>query len=295
LAGLVGATGGSNGRGASQIALLGNLLAVATDHAVFLIHLSFHVKGEPRSRCSTTPKSDFNAPAASTPRGDAQSPTAPSPQSHPPRSSPRAKSTTRLRGPSGKPEPKDFPPKLAARGGPSGKGKGLAGVDEGGKSSVFSGFRKEGGKSKTERRDGIVEKAISEAEDLVVCVLHPGGEQDDRETESSAQPPPLLRSFDDDWEAIRTRREYVPEPLEPESAPLATEPFSTSLPVSGNSTVLGRMGACDVVLARRVSPGEVVKELHLFPIHERGDSWSSEGEGDPSRDKARSHPVDPCC
>ncbi|CAN0518919.1 unnamed protein product, partial [Ectocarpus sp. 12 AP-2014] len=92
--------------------------------------------------------------------------------------------------------------------------------------------------------------------------------------------------FDDDWEAIRTRREYVPEPLEPESAPLATEPFSTSLPVSGNSTVLGRMGACDVVLARRVSPGEVVKELHLFPIHERGDSWSSEGEGDPSRDKA---------
>lgn len=46
LAGLVGATGGSNGRGASQIALLGNLLAVATDHAVFLVHLSFHVKGE---------------------------------------------------------------------------------------------------------------------------------------------------------------------------------------------------------------------------------------------------------
>ncbi|CAM9954653.1 unnamed protein product [Ectocarpus sp. 12 AP-2014] len=295
LAGLVGATGGSNGRGASQIALLGNLLAVATDHAVFLVHLSFRVKGEPRSGCSTTLESDFNAPAASTARGDAQSPTAPSPQAHPPRSSPRDKSTNRLRGPSGRPEPKDFQPKLAARGGPSGKSKGLAGVDEGGKSSVFSGFRKEGGKSKTERRDGIVERAISEAEDLVVCVLHPGGEQDDRETESSAQPPPLLRSFDDDWEAIRTRREYVPEPLEPESAPLVTEPFSTSLPVSGNSTVLDRMGVCDVVLARRVGPGEVVKELHLFPIHERGDSWSSDGEGDPSRDKAHSHPVDPCC
>lgn len=46
LAGLVGATGGFNGGGASHIALLGNLLAVATDHAVFLVHLSFHVKGE---------------------------------------------------------------------------------------------------------------------------------------------------------------------------------------------------------------------------------------------------------
>lgn len=143
--------------------------------------------GEPRSRSSTTPESGFNAPAASTPRGDTQSPTARSPQAHPPRSSPRDKSTIRLRGPSGKPEP--IPPKLAARGGPSGKSKGLAGVDEGGRSSVFSGFRKEGGKSKTERRDGIVEKAISEAEDLVVCVLHPGGEQDDRETERWVRTP----------------------------------------------------------------------------------------------------------
>ncbi|CAM9176689.1 unnamed protein product [Ectocarpus fasciculatus] len=300
LAGLVGATGGSNGGGASQIALLGNLLAVATDHAVFLVHLSFHVKGEfqnrePRSRCSTTPESGFNAPAASTPRGDAQSPTPPSPQAHAPRSSPRDKPNTRLRGPPAKPEPKDFPPKLAARGGPSGKSKSLAGVDEGGRSSVFSGFRKEGGKSKSDRRDGIVERAISEAEDLVVCVLHPGGEEDDRETDSSTQPPPLLRSFDDDWEAIRTRSEYVPEALEPESAPLATEPFSTSLPVSGNSTVLDRMGACEVVLARRVGPGEVVKELHLLPIHERGDSWSSEDEGDPSRDKVRRRPGSQCC
>lgn len=88
-----------------------------------------------------------------------------------------------MRGPPANPEPKDFPPKLAARGGPSGKSKGLAGVDEGGRSSVFSGFRKEGGKSKSDRRDGIVERAISEAEDLVVCVLHPGGEEDDRETD----------------------------------------------------------------------------------------------------------------
>lgn len=34
------------GGGAKHIALYGNLLAVATDHAVFLVHLSFDVKGE---------------------------------------------------------------------------------------------------------------------------------------------------------------------------------------------------------------------------------------------------------
>lgn len=47
LAELVGAKDGvGKGGGAKHIALYGNLLAVATDHAVFLVHLSFDVKGE---------------------------------------------------------------------------------------------------------------------------------------------------------------------------------------------------------------------------------------------------------
>lgn len=47
LAELVGAKNEmGKGGGAKHIALFGNLLAVATDHAVFLVHLSFDVKGE---------------------------------------------------------------------------------------------------------------------------------------------------------------------------------------------------------------------------------------------------------
>lgn len=47
LAELIGGTDGiSNGGGASHIALLRNLLAVATEHAVFLVNLRFDVKGE---------------------------------------------------------------------------------------------------------------------------------------------------------------------------------------------------------------------------------------------------------
>lgn len=45
---LVGAdaSGGSNNGGAKHIAIFGNTLAVATDHAVFILHLRFEVKGE---------------------------------------------------------------------------------------------------------------------------------------------------------------------------------------------------------------------------------------------------------
>lgn len=47
LAELVGAKDAmGKGGGAKHIALCGNLLAVGTDHAVFLVHLSFDVKGE---------------------------------------------------------------------------------------------------------------------------------------------------------------------------------------------------------------------------------------------------------
>lgn len=94
---------------------------------------------------------------------------------HPRVSSPRDKSTTDLQGPPVAPklDSKDPPKHAASRGGPSGRGKGSAGVDEG----------DEGGKAKPERRDGIVERAVSEAEDLVVCVLHPTGEEDGRESD----------------------------------------------------------------------------------------------------------------
>lgn len=47
LAELVGAKDGTGkGGGGKHIALYGNLLAVATEHAVFLVHLNFDVKGE---------------------------------------------------------------------------------------------------------------------------------------------------------------------------------------------------------------------------------------------------------
>lgn len=39
-------TGKGKGGGARHVALHGNLLAVATDHAMFLLHLNFDVKGE---------------------------------------------------------------------------------------------------------------------------------------------------------------------------------------------------------------------------------------------------------
>lgn len=86
---------------------------------------------------------------------------------------------------------------------------------------------------------------------------------------SSAQPPPLLRAFNDDWEALRARGGYSEEQSEIENTPLWTDSFSISLPMNGNPTVLDRTGGCDVVLARRVGPGEVVKELHVQPVSRR--------------------------
>lgn len=37
--------GGKDGGGAKHVALFGNTLAVATDHAVFLLAMTFHVRG----------------------------------------------------------------------------------------------------------------------------------------------------------------------------------------------------------------------------------------------------------
>eukprot|EP00752_Nemacystus_decipiens_P011911 g10562.t1 len=300
LAELVGAKDGTGKRGdAKHVALYGNLLAVATDHAVFLVHLSFDVKGEVTSRCSSfTPAAGLNAPATPSSRGDAEYPTAASPQSHPPRSSPgdrdgdKRTTTTASRGSAVtlKSDAKDVPPKSSSRGGSSagrGKSSGSAGVDEG--SGRSPGLRKDGVKvkGKPERRDGIVERAISEADDVVVCVLDPGAEEDGREADGSAQLPPLLRSFEDDWEAFRARGEYS---LSTEQSGLETAPLATGLtssvvlPVSGNSTVLDRVGGCDIVLARRAGPGEVVKQLRLSPVSQRDDGASnSDGQQGDSR------------
>lgn len=97
--------------------------------------------------------------------------------------------------------------------------------------------------------------------------------------DSSSQPPPLplLRAFDDDWKAFRARGQpkegegSADLPSDFEATRLGTElfGFSTPLPVSGNSTVVERVGGCEVVLARRVGPGEVVKQLHLLPVSQR--------------------------
>lgn len=86
---------------------------------------------------------------------------------------------------------------------------------------------------------------------------------------SPAQPPPLLRGFGDDWEAIRTRDEQSTGPWELEAGPVQSESSCLSLPVTGNSAVLDHVGGCDVVLARRVGPGEVARELRLMPIESR--------------------------
>lgn len=64
------------------------------------------------------------------------------------------------------------------------------------------------------------------------------------------------------------------EPPELANASLGTEIFPVSLPVNGNSAVLDRVGGCEVVLARRVGPGEVVKQLHLLPVSQRS-GWIS--------------------
>lgn len=134
--------------------------------------------GEAPPSFGSNPAPGSNTPATPTSRGDAQSPQGATPQTHPPRSSPKETTSTGARRPSAA-------PKYDSRGG-GGRGvackeKAAVGADggsTGSRPSTSPGLRKEGGggKLKTERRDGVVEKAISDAEDVVVCVLHPGGE-----------------------------------------------------------------------------------------------------------------------
>lgn len=44
--------GGKDGGGTKHVALFGNTLAVATDHAVFLLAMTFHVRGIAITRVS---------------------------------------------------------------------------------------------------------------------------------------------------------------------------------------------------------------------------------------------------
>lgn len=79
---------------------------------------------------------------------------------------------------------------MGARGGPSSKGKGVSGAKEDGRGvrpdrgGGLAGRRKGAGKTGSERaggaRDGLAEGAVSEADDMVLCVLHPGEEEGGR-------------------------------------------------------------------------------------------------------------------
>ncbi|CAM9297879.1 unnamed protein product [Laminaria digitata] len=264
--------------GAKHIALLGNTLAVATDHAVFLLGLSFDVKGKsifslPLVK-GTTPVTDGTTPPTpTTSRADSQPPSPTTPQSHSSRSTARDKSSASSRSSASsthKSHTNDFPPKGASRG--SGLSSNSARGDRGSTSrrALLSESRKDSGRWRSERgdsgRDGAVEGKVLDAEDMVLCVLRPGGDEGERGVDGSAQSPPLLRAFSDDWEAFRARGHRNSQPWELETEPVLMDSQSVSLPVTGNPTVLDRVGDCEVVLARRVGSGEVVKELHLLPV-----------------------------
>lgn len=93
-----------------------------------------------------------------------------------------------------------------------------------------------------------------------------------RATDRPAPPPPLLQSFDDDWETLRAGAERPGHhSVEDTWWELETDPFAAdasleSLMATGNPAVVERAGRCDVLLSRRVGAGEVVKELHLIPV-----------------------------
>lgn len=85
--------------------------------------------------------------------------------------------------------------------------------------------------------------------------------------DSSAPPPALLRSFDDDWETFGTRGAHPDETWwELETDPAVMDMSSESVPAMGNPAVMDRVGDSEVILARRVGPGEVVKGLSLLPV-----------------------------
>lgn len=84
---------------------------------------------------------------------------------------------------------------------------------------------------------------------------------------SPALPPALLRSLDDDWEMFGTRGAHSEEAWwELETDPAVTAVPVESIPAMGNPAVMDRVGGSEVILARRVGPGEAVKGLSLVPV-----------------------------
>lgn len=88
------------------------------------------------------------------------------------------------------------------------------------------------------------------------------------DSDSPALPPPLLRAFDDDWKGFAARGEQFAEDgwWELETLPVAADASFGSLPVTGNPAVVDRVKGCDLVLARRAGPGEVIKEVLLEAV-----------------------------
>lgn len=84
---------------------------------------------------------------------------------------------------------------------------------------------------------------------------------------SPAPPPALLRGFDDDWEAFGTRGAHSEDGWwELETNPPITSVSPAGISVMENPAVIARAGGCEVLLARRVGAGEVLKGLSLVPI-----------------------------
>lgn len=108
-----------------------------------------------------------------TSRDDAQSPTIVSPQLHTPHATTRDKTKATLHGAAS--IPKSQPQESALKG--SSRGVSLNKNKKGG--SVMGGL-KQSEKTKAGVGGGVVEGAVSEADDMVVCVLHPTGEEGDR-------------------------------------------------------------------------------------------------------------------
>lgn len=128
--------------------------------------------GETTSHDRSSPMFNGNVPSMPTSRGDAQSASILSPQRHIPHATTRDKTKATLHGAASIPksQPQESPLKTPSRGASLNKTKKGASVVWGHKQSE---------KTKVGVGGGVVEGAVSEAEDMVVCVLHPAGEEGD--------------------------------------------------------------------------------------------------------------------
>lgn len=125
----------------------------------------------PSSDCSS-PTSNSNASPMPTSRGDVHSPTIVNPQRHIPNATTLDKTKATLHGTASIPksQPQESPLKGSSRGASLNKNK---------KGASVMGGLKQSEKTKAGVGGGIVEGTVSEADDMVVCVLHPAGEEGD--------------------------------------------------------------------------------------------------------------------